>query len=160
MKTTLQPWIEATLSAGPEFAESFGLGEFYTVAEETTALDKPAPTALISILGSDCSAQFGIIVPEGGHERLAHTMLCLEDDEQVEAEDAADALREVANVIGGMVKGTLSELDPELQLSLPLYVNGAVDFDHNSQTKWMEVAFGDVNVYFVVALGPAKAAAA
>lgn len=68
-------------------------------------------------------------------------------------EDVEDAVGEIANMIGGDIKGYLSENGRDIDLSLPSTISGAqYDFQPNKNAEIFMLAFSTTNGQFMVEL--------
>jgi hypothetical protein len=83
-----------------------------------------------------CGSAIPLTKPSGGFyllmvgnarscENLTRTLFMLEDEEEVEKEDMADALGEIVNIVAGALKTKRGEAGEDLQLGLPLFVTGS-----------------------------------
>jgi len=63
-------------------------------------------------------------------ETLTRSLFAMEQDENPEMEDMADALSEIANVAAGVMKSSRAEAGQKVQLGLPLFMEGSgcIDF--------------------------------
>lgn len=124
---TLDQWLANTLEAMREFAATtLGVDDV-----EVLPQDQAPPSAsggYIAIVGRDLAAQISVSGSAEACRNLAATLLCMEPEEaeDLEAGDIADAIGELVNVVGGMVKTKLAATMGELQLGLPLVIAGQV----------------------------------
>jgi CheY-specific phosphatase CheX len=83
----------------------------------------------------------------------------LDANEEISPDDTADAIGEIANMIGGGIKRRMIEADPSMKLGLPVFVSGSV-VDGSHLDAWSAaLAMADVTVHLVVLRHVARAGA-
>lgn len=140
----LQRWIRATRDAFAEAVTSLGM--------DAPELGEPGPNApsagaggYIALVGRSEVLQLALCADIADCERLAGTMLGLEGDEEISEGDMIDGVGELLNVIAGLVKRASAEQAPDLQLGLPLFVNGSLVGTSSVQRAFTPFSMGDVN---------------
>lgn len=104
------------------------------------ALDEPFPDPLyawVDIVVGPAVSRTLVVTARETADRLARSLLAMEDDEPVSLEDVQDALGEVANVVGGNLKAMLPE---GATLTLPVVAQVAPSalrpVDHEQALIW------------------------
>lgn len=156
-------WMDALLDAANELATTSLGAEEAVVLEGADAADAaPDVSALrsedanrvagsyVPLVGTACSVELGVLGWSGSCSALARALLYLEDEEELSAEDMADAINEVANIIGGGLKQRMNDADPSFKLGLPLFVHGYVQASSHLHTRSVAVALGPATVRLVL----------
>jgi CheY-specific phosphatase CheX len=125
--TALTPnhWLEAIEASFAEIAStSFAVDHF----EVTARHESPPPQmsgAYLGLLASDCSVQIGIAASMDCCRGLARALFQMSPGDTVPDGDVADAVCEVANMLGGGVQRRVRETS-EVRLGLPTFFHGPV----------------------------------
>lgn len=142
---TLQELVEATSDAARELAEvSLGLG----VTIERGELPSGLTGGYIALVGDESCVEIGIAADERNCVALAQALLQM--DEELTESDVADALGEIANIMGGGVKKRLVRQHPGMQLGLPLVVRGRLLPGDRQQVAYVGVRLGDIPAQLVI----------
>ena len=64
--------------------------------------------------------------------------------------DVADAVGELVNIVGGLVKTRMAKLDGSLQLGLPFVIEGVIESTKRLKSEYVEADLGGVKVVLVV----------
>lgn len=146
---SLTDWVEASTDALIEIAPSVGFeGRRVPAADEVEASDC---AALIPMFGSRGPVQIALVVGKPSCQALSKGLLCMEPtDDDLSMVDVADAIREIANMIAGMVKARLVDQDPKITLGLPVFVNGAVLPNSGQEFERVATMLGDNRADLVV----------
>ena len=108
----------------------------------------------LAIVGDKFSAQVAVASDPPTCRRIAARLF--EEDEaaadSLPEGDVADAIGELVNIVGGIVKTKMSEEDPTLQLGLPFVIEGVIESTSRLKTEYVEADLGDMKVVLVVIL--------
>ena len=63
-------------------------------------------------------------------EEMTRLLFAMDEDEEIPIDDTADALMEIINVAGGVLKTRLARMDSEFELGLPLFLEGDTCLEH------------------------------
>lgn len=126
-------WMRALESAAHELAEEgLGFSEGKVVPGHLELHEVPWGS-LVALTAEDRSVQIGLVASDEHCPTLVRAFLQLEEDEELEDQDVADALGEMANVLAGGVKVRLE--DGSLNLGLPVVLRGVRDMPKTAKTK-------------------------
>lgn len=116
------------------FADMLGMPT-EVLGPETSKIEQPRYSAAIEISG-EVEEQIVVEATQATATAIAETMFCTPADE-LEEDEVQDALGEIANMVGGNVKGTYPG---ELKLSLPVVTTVEGDNLHGTETQQTHVA--------------------
>jgi len=143
-------WIAALISSAGELAS-----EALHVAQEldgptADTLPRGQAGAYVALVGDEENLQFGVVAQPAVCDAVARALLMLEPDEELSGDDMADALSEVANIVGGGVKRRLATRDRSLKLGLPVFITGDVRPSAQYQTAAVPVTMGGLAVHLLI----------
>lgn len=107
--------------------------------------------AYLPILADDISLYVGVLADPTGSDTLAKRLLYMEDEESISSEDKADAMGEIANMLGGVTQRTMGV---SAKLGLPVFVEGTVLPGNHLKQLAAQVKIGDVPATLVLLHGP------
>jgi CheY-specific phosphatase CheX len=96
------------------------------------------------------SVYIGVLSDPAGAQRLAKLFLQPEAGRALTNEDMADAIGEIANMLGGSVQRQIAAAKDESRLGLPIFVAGEVKPGSNVAQAGMHVRAGGVDITLVV----------
>ena len=106
--------------------------------------------AYVGLVGDNAALQLGVIADPATCAELARALLCMEPEDELSDEDMADAMNEVANIVGGGVKRRMVDVDPSLKLGLPVFINGFVQPTHALETAVATVTLGPYDGHLLI----------
>lgn len=133
----LENWVVAVTSAMEESAAMLGFGSC-TLEGRHDDVPGDLRGAHISIVGDHGAVHLAVLSTEAGNDFIARTMLMMEEGEELSAEDVADTVGEIANIVAGGVKGALREWDGGLKLGLPVFIRGHIERGSATQAKSLD----------------------
>ncbi len=149
----INSWLSAVKDATSELATTtLGLDGCHFQSVSTTLPEKISGSS-ISLVARDESVQIGIFTNISGCRTIAANMLGMSPSEAETLADAdiADAVREVINIVAGGVKRLLCEGEETMQLGLPMFMSGHVEFSTTEQESMVaEAKIGDVALHLMV----------
>ncbi len=142
-------WKTSLIEAADELAQTSLGYEPIGVKEATFPLPRDLPGSYVALVGGEYSYEFGFAARWEHCEGLVKRMLFMEADEEVSQDFIADAMNELANMIGGGVKRRMVEFDSTLKLGLPVFFNGTVHPTALQERTCSVVSFGDYPVHLI-----------
>lgn len=146
-EVTVEASLDALVDAADELAASLGF-DGVTVLGHDEAVELPAWSSYVPLVGDNVALQVGISADDAARRGIAAALLGLEADE-VDPEDAIDAVGEAVNILAGQVKTRLVEVEPSLKLGLPMFVEGHVLVTPSFAQAVAHVQLGTVPVSLV-----------
>jgi CheY-specific phosphatase CheX len=152
--TTVNDWMNAVLAASEELAVSMLGFESADVIQMTEQLPKEGTAAHIALVGENVAAQVGIVTSAEHCQELARALMGMEEDEEdLQEDEVADAVSEMANIMAGQVKTRMAEANNIVNLGLPIFVRGELSFkEEGTELLAAEAKLGDIPVTFLVLL--------
>ncbi len=147
---TLQDWADAMRAVSLE--TGVGMGFEGLSIEHDPSAPVYETGALLPLVGRCVNVQLGLLGERAALEHVARTLCMMEPDEEIDWEDATDAVSEVVNVIAGALKTAMIDRVPTLRLGLPMFADG---FHHRTggSRSVMRARMPGAEFTFVVALG-------
>src|SRR5688572_30473561 len=115
----IQEWLASLEEAATDVASTMLR---FDGTPENVDPSQERPGAYIALMTDQHSIHLGLNATPEGCRRLARGLLGLRSDQDVEAKDVADSVREVMNIVAGKVKSKMSGKDGALQLGLPMFL--------------------------------------
>ncbi len=138
---TIDEWMSAVVSSAEELA-TVALGfDGASLVGRRGDMPTDLTSAVVALVSDTASVQLGFAATENGCKSLARALLCMDPGEELPAEDVADAVGEVVNIIAGQVKRVIGTQDATVKIGLPLVVHGKFETSDS-----VEAAFADLNV--------------
>lgn len=107
--------------------------------------------AYLPLLSDGVTVYVGLLLEPDGAEAAARALLCMTPDETLELQDRADAIGELANMLGGISQRTLKI---GAALGLPMFVQGRVRPGTRITQRAREMKLGTLSVSAVLLYGP------
>ncbi|MCD4813617.1 chemotaxis protein CheX [bacterium] len=149
--TALQNWLDALKAALSEVSKTILNQEEGSFNPRQNDLPwNNTIGAYIPIISRDYSLQLGLVSTEDGCNTLARALLKRSPDELLCAEDMADAIREVVNIICGMSKAKIEGDVSNSTLGLPIFIEGHIRLTKEQDVCSEMVMFGNVKCYLIV----------
>lgn len=153
MTADAKQWLEATIATMRDCAGMFE-AEGVEVLEVSGALPAHTGGAYISVVGSQQSAELGVVCSPDAQQALGQKFLGA--DAPLAPDEVADSMREMANIVAGGLKTMMVQYDPTLALGLPMFVDG-VHLGSNTHTHVAKVSLAGQEVYLIVILRSSRA---
>ncbi|MEM7446645.1 MAG: chemotaxis protein CheX [Myxococcota bacterium] len=152
----IQEWLEVTTKAFTKLSEDFELPEC-THIESVGDIPRNQPGAYISLTNEEHAGLVGVLTTDQGQKALTANMLGMELEEVAELDEGeiADCMREVANILAGMVKSLLTGGE-DLKLGLPVYSLSPLQYGSSVRSEVAKVRAGEHTFAIVIILGPTK----
>jgi len=154
LKSGLNPWLDTMADATREFAStSLGVDGRSVILEPETEYPKPGRSgAFLALTSEEGSIQVGMVSDGAGCRTLSAAFLGIEPEEASEltAADIADSMGEVINIIAGMLKVRMADTVPELNLGLPVFVDGPIVATPQQEIGVWGMRINDVEVQIIV----------
>lgn len=145
----LATWSEATVDALKELTSSTWGLEANLVEPTPERFPKGVPGSYIALVGDHYNFEFGVGAEWSDAEELSKMLLFMEPDEEIAEDDVADAMNEIANIVGGGVKRRMSDFDGSLKLGLPAFFEGPVFPTEEQEAAYAQVEIDGKTVYLV-----------
>ncbi len=99
----------------------------------------------IALTSENGGWQLAVMASQDSCNILTKALFAMEDDEEPEMADLADAIGEVANVAAGVLKASRAKAGQAVQLGLPLFMQGSscIDFFASGITGMAQTIRGD-----------------
>jgi len=78
----------------------------------------------IALTAEDGGWHLAVMANMAGCQELTRALFAMDNDEQPELEDVADAMGEIGNIAAGVLKAARAEAGQKCQLGLPLFLKG------------------------------------
>lgn len=146
----LDVWLGAVEEGIRDVARD-GMGHaMVETISRTSEIPQEMPGAFIPLMSADESIQLGLVsTPEGG-KKMARAFLQMGDEGELSNADLADALGEATNILAGFVKRNMQPHLSQVQLGLPLYVNGHLEMTERVRARVTHLLMGDIPLAVVV----------
>jgi hypothetical protein len=132
-----------------ELASSTWGSEVEVLEPSPERFPKGIPGSYIALVGDRFNFEFGVASLWSGCETLAKKLLFMENEEVLDESEVADAMNEIANMIGGGVKRRMSEFDAGLKLGLPTFFEGPITPTSEQDPSYAAVVVEGVTAYLV-----------
>jgi CheY-specific phosphatase CheX len=106
--------------------------------------------AYMPLIGDDDAVLIGLLSNPAGLESLARTFLQMTPAEPVEWAMVVDSVKEILNVLSGMVKQQLFKQNTTFKISLPFFVDGYIEVTENQEAVAAVIDMGTTLTYLVV----------
>ena len=147
----VQPWIDAMADAMKEVATTtLGYAGCTVLGPRT---DSGALSGgYVALVGDKCSVQVAVASEPSMCQSIAARLFEMPEDEadSLPDGDVADAVGELVNIVGGLVKTRMAKLDGSLQLGLPFVIEGVIESTKRLKSEYVEADLGGVKVVLVV----------
>ncbi|NNN15210.1 MAG: hypothetical protein HKL82_05035 [Acidimicrobiaceae bacterium] len=145
----ISQWRDSMLEATDEVAQSSLMLDAVTVREAPSPLPRDLPGSYIPLVGEDYNYEFGLAAKWEHCEYLAKTLLFMDPGDEISDDDIADAMNELANMVGGGVKKRMAEIDTTLKLGLPAFFNGTVHPTAEQEHVCVIATAGEAEIYLI-----------
>lgn len=154
----IQRWTDVALHCTQQLAtDLLGVAQCSVVGPVSAHLSE-AHGAYVSLTGESATVNLGLFSDSAGARHLARALLQMEEeDEELEDGDVDDAVGELANVLGGSIKGQLTDAASS-KLGLPVSLRGQDHKQTSDDAAAVALRFDDISVLLVVELFPCSSA--
>ena len=150
---TATQWRDAIQSTASEIAR-------YALGFDGASVADPEPAeatagmigAHIPMVGKE-SFELSLVGTRAACQALSGAVLMMGIDAQLAPAEIADAIGELANQLAGGVKRRLAGTCGDLELGLPVFVNGSVEPTRHQSVLALPTTFGPISA-MVVIVGP------
>ncbi|MEW6516020.1 MAG: chemotaxis protein CheX [candidate division FCPU426 bacterium] len=156
-RMNLPDWMGEALAAAFDVSLTSLGKDSYRVIGVTENYDRDNVIgAYLPMISQDDAVIIGILSNKLGCQELAKYFLQMESQpEEISQEDMADAIREMLNILCGVVKRQMAERHPILKTGLPVFVEGDVALATGQEALCMKVTIGPLEMYVRIILSPA-----
>lgn len=119
----------------------FEEGQILSVSENLPEKMTGAHVAMISLHDS---INMGIISSQEGCNRLAKAFVGVEPGEELDESDIQDALGEIVNIVAGGVKTRMIDVDPTIEIGLPVFFKGTISPRSRVASYVLDVKIGPI----------------
>lgn len=108
--------------------------------------------AYISVVGENSAVQIGVNASPEHCQSLAKALMGMEpDEEDLDADEVADAFSEIANILAGQVKTLIGQKsNMVVNLGIPMFIRGELHFPESSELQIADAKIGDIPLTFLV----------
>ncbi|NTV51969.1 MAG: chemotaxis protein CheX [Candidatus Firestonebacteria bacterium] len=146
-----QEWLSEALTAAFRFTVSTLKVEKYQVKKiMRTFTGEAIAGAYIPMIGEDDSVLLGLLTDETGLREIARGFLQLPESETLDSELMMDAIKEVLNVLSGMIKTQLFKPNTPYLTNLPFFVDGYIEVTDKQDASAALIEIGKVQTYIVI----------
>lgn len=107
--------------------------------------------AHIPIVGSGQAFDLALVSSPEGCLALSRAILCAGPNQPLRDAEVADAVGEIANMLGGAVKRRLSSLRGDLELGLPIFMHGYIQPTDRLSVIALPARFGTIETMVLIA---------
>ncbi|MCK5241573.1 hypothetical protein KAR34_03885 [bacterium] len=147
-----QDWLNEMSDATFVLSQTILGTDDYTV--KTKEPDFPKDDVLgayIPLVGEKDAVLIGVLSNQQGMKELAQSFLGLEPGaEELSKEDIVDAIKEILNILCGIVKRQMVEHNPILKSGLPVFVEGYFELRKNQEFSCSLVEIGEVKIHLII----------
>lgn len=158
-KLSLADWMGEALAAAFDVSLTSLGKENYRVVGPVERYDpKNMAGAYVPMISREDAVIIGLLTNKTGCQELAKYFLQTENRQSaLSKEDAADAVRELLNILCGVMKRQMVERHPIVKTGLPVFVEGDVTLATGQESLCMQVKIGSVDIYVRLILSSAAA---
>jgi hypothetical protein len=146
-----QEWLGEALTAAFRFTFSTLKPQKYQVKKIIQTFGaKNVSGAYVPLVGEDDAVLLGLLSDEEGLREIARGFLELPKAEAPDAALTADAIKEVLNIISGMLKSQLFSQNTPVTTNLPFFVDGYIEVTEKQDASSALIDIGGIQTYLVV----------
>jgi hypothetical protein len=145
----IHAWSEAMVDSIQELCQSTWETDAVLSPVQSEKFPKGTPGSYIALVGDLYNYEFGVAASWSDCEILSKRLLFMEDDEEIAEAEVADAMNEIANIVGGGVKRRMSDFDAGLKLGLPTFFEGPICPTSDQESSYAQVMVDGVDVFLV-----------
>ncbi len=151
-KLTLGHWRTALAGAATEIA-TYALSFPAATVHDPVGLEQADSMigAHIPLVGGGQAFDLGVVSSADGCRALSRAILGVGPAAALRDAEVADAVGEIANMLGGSLKRRLAGLGAELVLGLPIFVHGHVQPTDRMSIIALPVRFGAIDTIVLIA---------
>lgn len=149
--STVDDWMNAFTGAIEQLAVDSLQVELNGGLDRNDATPGNMTGALIALISEDVSVQLGFFATQEGCKQFTRQLLMMEPDEEDPTdEDIADALGEIVNISAGIVKTTMNDAHPSINLGLPICLCGRIRTTDQTEVAAGAIALGNETAQLIV----------
>jgi CheY-specific phosphatase CheX len=146
-----QEWLGEALTAAFLFTLSTLKPEKYQVKKIIqTFASQTVAGAYVPLIGEDDAVLLGLLSDEDGLREIARNFLELPRAEAPDAALTADAIKEIINIISGMMKTQLFKQNTPIVTNLPFFVDGYIEVTEKQDASAALIEIGNIQTYLVI----------
>jgi hypothetical protein len=150
-RMSIQEWLGETVHAALSFAEkTLGIEEYRIQSRNVGLRNSDVMAVYMPVVSKEDAALIGLLTDKRGAEELARIFLKLPPAETLELLEVADVLKEILNILSGILKQKLFGQNPILRRGLPVFYDGVIELVKEQEAAWAKVELGWVQVHITV----------
>jgi CheY-specific phosphatase CheX len=106
--------------------------------------------AYMPLIGDDDAVLIGLLSDTAGLESIARAFLQLPVEETLDWSMTVDSIKEVLNVLSGMVKTQLFKQKTNFKINLPFFVDGYIEVTDKQEAAAALIEMGNAQTYLVI----------
>ena len=107
--------------------------------------------AYMPLIGEKDAVLIGLLSNQKGIQALARSFSGLKpEEEELSREDRIDAIRELLNIISGLLKGQMLERNPVHRSGLPIFIDGYFELTKSQESACTLVEIDTIKIYLVI----------
>lgn len=146
---SLDAWVEPVSEALDELANKLGLGERGPCLPRSS-MPSGLSGAHITLSSEDSSTRIAILAGASGVQALARALFMNMPTPKLVLDDITDAVCELANILGGLIKVKLGPDGNALATSLPVFFHGNISPHLGDSWLCFETSLADTRVTVMV----------
>jgi CheY-specific phosphatase CheX len=146
-----QEWLSEALTAAFMFTISTLKPEKYQVKKIIkTFSGETIAGAYIPMIGEEDAVLLGLLSDDAGLREIARNFLQLPVEEEMDSALMVDAIKEVLNILSGMVKIQLFKQNTNYLTNLPFFVDGYIEVTEKQEASAALIEIGKAQAYLVI----------
>ncbi|MFH2000118.1 MAG: chemotaxis protein CheX [Planctomycetota bacterium] len=147
-------WLDSAAESVREFAVTcLGMDRSeIRILKKESVPPKDKIGAYLALVSIDDSVQIGVVSSKEGCRSITGAMLAMSEEEieELTRPDIIDTMGEVVNIIAGMVKSKMVNVNPDLNLGLPVFLDGQVEPLPQQELGTIEIRIKDIDVRVII----------
>jgi len=151
-KLTLEDWFGQTLSAAKLLThDTLGIEQFSVKPWLSEIPDEDISGAYIPWVGENEGILIVLLAEHKGLLALAKHFLNLGlEDTLLTDEDTSDIVKEILNILSGLLKKQVYADYAEMKRGLPIFVDGVIEFTEGQESKCTLLEVGELKIYLML----------
>ncbi len=148
---TSQEWLSEALTAAFMLTiTNLGLEKYQVQRIVHTFPNNDIAGAYMPLIGDDDAVLIGLLSDTAGLESIARAFLQLPAEEALDWSMTVDSIKEVLNVLSGMVKTQLFKQKTNFKINLPFFVDGYIEVTDKQEAAAALIEMGNAQTYLVI----------